>query len=74
MPVDLLDVPETAYSSAMLGIYEKYRVEILRDLFMWTYERSTQEYLVIKKELVAPDPLRLKWRDVIKETIRSAAT
>ena len=46
------------------------RVELLRDLYVWAYERSTQEYLVIKQELAQPDPLRLAWRDVIKDTVR----
>lgn len=49
-------------------------IELLVDLFVWAYERSTQEYLVIKQDLVAPDPLRLAWRKVIKETIRSVVT
>ena len=46
------------------------RVELLRDLFVWAYERSTQEYLAIRQDLVEPDPLRLAWRDAIKQTIR----
>jgi hypothetical protein len=46
------------------------RVELLRDLFVWAYERSTQEYLAIKQDLAEPDPLRLAWRDIIKQTIR----
>ncbi|MGH8788630.1 MAG: hypothetical protein ACREYA_26600 [Cupriavidus necator] len=46
------------------------RVELLRDLYVWAYERSTQEYLAIKQDLAEPDPLRLAWRDVIKQTIR----
>jgi len=25
------------------------RVELLRDFYVWAYERSTQEYLVIKQ-------------------------
>ncbi len=54
----------------MLGVYEMTRVEVLRDLFVWAYERSTQEYLSIKQDLAEPDPLRLVWRDVIKQTIR----
>ena len=70
-PLTFLDVPENAYSLAVLGIYEMNRVELLRDLFMWAYERSTQEYLAIKQDLVHPDSLRLAWRDVIKEIVRS---
>ena len=45
------------------------RVELLRDLYVWAYERSTQEYLAIKQSLAEPDPLRLTWRDFIKQTI-----
>jgi len=69
-PLTFLDVPPQAYSRAMLGVYEMTRVELLRDLYLWAYERSTQEYLAIKQDLAEPDPLRLAWRDVIKQTIR----
>lgn len=69
-PLTFLDVPEQAYSRATLGVYEMTRVELLRDLYVWAYERSTQEYLAIKQNLAEPDPLRLAWRDLIKNTIR----
>ena len=45
-------------------------MELLRDLYVWAYERSTQEYLAIKQELAEPDPTRLAYRDLIKQTIR----
>jgi predicted metal-binding transcription factor (methanogenesis marker protein 9) len=61
---------EPAYARAVLGVYEMTRVELLRDLFVWAYERSTQEYLAIKQDLAERDPLRLAWRNVIKQTIR----
>lgn len=69
-PLTFLDVPEQAYSRATLGVYEMTRVELLRDLYVWAYERSTQEYLAIKQDLAEPDPLRLAWRDFIKQTLR----
>jgi Fic family protein len=69
-PLTFLDVPEQAYSSATLGIYEMARVELLRDLYLWAYERSTQEYQAIKQDLAEPDPLRLAWREFIKQAIR----
>lgn len=69
-PLTFLDVPEQAYSRATLGVYELTRVELLRDLYVWAYERSTQEYLALKQNLAEPDPLRLAWRDLIKQTIR----
>ncbi|MFU8816506.1 MAG: Fic family protein, partial [Pseudomonadales bacterium] len=73
-PLTFLDVPEQAYSRAILGVYEMTRVELLRDLYVWGYERSTQEYLAIKQDLAEPDPLRLAWRDVIRQTIREVVT
>ena len=45
-------------------------MELLRDLYVWAYERSTQEYLAIKQDPADPDPLRLTWREVIKQTVR----
>jgi hypothetical protein len=50
------------------------RVELLRDLYVWAYERSTQEYLAIRQELAEPDPLRLAWRDLVKRTVREVVT
>lgn len=69
-PLTFLDVPEAAYSRAMLGVYELTRVELLRDLFVWAYERSTREYLAIRQSLAEPDPLRLAWRELIRRVIR----
>ncbi len=69
-PLTFLDVPEQAYSRAVLGVYELTRIELLRDLYVWAYERSTQEYLAIKQDLTEPDPLRLAWREVIKQAVR----
>lgn len=73
-PLTFLDVPEQAYSRAILGLYELTRIELLRDLYVWAYERSTQEYLAIKQNLAEPDPMRLAYRDVIKQTIREVVT
>jgi hypothetical protein len=69
-PLTFLGVPEQAYSRATLGVYELTRVELLRDLYVWAYERSTQEYLAIRQELAEPDPVRLAYREVIKQTVR----
>ena len=67
-------MPEQAYSRAILGVYELGRFELLRDLFVWAYERSTQEYLAIKQDLSEPDPLRLSYRKLIKEVINRVVT
>ncbi|MBP3139596.1 Fic family protein [Aliivibrio fischeri] len=69
-PLTFLDVPEEAYSKAVLGVYEMNRIELLRDLYLWAYERSTKEYLAVKQELVKPDQLRLQYRAKIKEIVK----
>ena len=73
-PLTFLGVPDKAYSCAILGVYELTRVELLRDLYVWAYERSTQEYLAIKQDLSEPDPLRLQYREIIKQTVNSVVT
>ena len=73
-PLTFLDVPEQAYSRAILGVYELGRFELMRDLFVWAYERSTQEYLAIKQDLSEPDPLRLRYRNEIKDAIHLVVT
>ena len=40
-----MDVPEQAYVEGTLGVYEFNRVELLRDVFVWAYERSCQRYV-----------------------------
>ncbi len=69
-PLTFLGVPVGAYSQATLGVYELTRVELLRDLYVWAYERSTQEYQTIHKELTQPDPTRLQYHELIKHTVR----
>ena len=69
-PLTFLDVSEQAYSRATLGVHEMTRVELLRDLYVWAYERAAQAYLVVKQELAEPDPTRLTYRELIRRTIR----
>ena len=47
---------------------------MLRDLYVGAYARSTQEYLAIRQDLAEPDPARLVYRDVIKQTIHAVVT
>jgi len=43
-PLAFTDVPQDLYAHAMLGVYELNRIELLRDLFIWAYERSAARY------------------------------
>lgn len=65
-PLSFVDVPEDLYVEGTLGVYELNRVDLLRDVFAWAYERSCQRYTVLRDSLPAPDPLRLKHREVVR--------
>jgi len=73
-PLTFVDVPPGVYARAMLGVYEMGRVELLRDLLVWAYERSTAEYVAIRQTLAEPDPLRLAWRQLIKDVVHAVVT
>ena len=48
-PLSFIDVPQQAYVDAMIGVYELNRIELLRDVFVWAYERSCQHYVAAKQ-------------------------
>lgn len=68
-PLSFVDVPHDLYIEGTLGVYELNRVELLRDVFEWAYERSCQRYTVLRDALPAPDPLRLRHREVVRAVI-----
>lgn len=68
-PIAFVDVPEKAYVDGTLAVYELNRVELLRDVFVWAYERSCRRYTLIREALPEPDPLRLRYRAVLTDVI-----
>ena len=68
-PLSFVDVPLAAYIDGTLAVYELNRVELLRDVFVWAYERSCQRYTLIKQALPEPDPLRLRYRDALNHVV-----
>ncbi|MES2973511.1 MAG: Fic family protein [Pseudomonadota bacterium] len=70
-PLAFIDVPQRAYADAMLGVYELNRVELLRDVFVWAYGRSCQQYVEVRVEMVPPDPFRLRYRAALAEAVRA---
>lgn len=61
-PLSFVDVPERAYIEGTLGIYELTRVELIRDVFIWAYERSCAQHRVLREAMGQPDPVRLRYR------------
>ena len=68
-PLSFIDVPQQAYVDAMIGVYELNRIELLRDVFVWAYERSCQQYVALKQNLVPPDIFRLRYRQALTEVV-----
>ena len=69
-PLSFIDVPKKSYVEGILGVYEQNRIELLRDIFVWGYERSVKRYLSTREELGEPDPFRMKYRTLLTEIIR----
>lgn len=64
LPVDLNERIETEIArhiEGLLGVYELHRVELLRDIFIRAYERSCQQYIAVRQQLVPPDAVRLRY-------------
>lgn len=77
-PLSFIDVPERAYVEGVLGVYEMKRVALLRDVFVWAYERSCQRYMAIRETVAEPDPVRLRQREaliaIVAEIVRGQQT
>ncbi len=77
-PLTFIEVPERAYVEALLAVYELRNVDLLRDVFVWAYERSTQRYMQVKKTLVEPEPMRFKYRQqlhrIVGDVVRAGQT
>lgn len=71
-PLTFLGVPRAVYVQAVLGVYELTRTELLRDLYVWAYERSTREYVAVRQGAPEPSRFRLAYREVIKQAVREA--
>ena len=68
-PLSFVDVPQQAYVDGVLGVYELNRVDLLRDVFVWAYERSCQQYVAVQQHLVPPDTFRLRYRIALNEIV-----
>jgi fido (protein-threonine AMPylation protein) len=74
VPLTYADIPRRDYLDGIHGVYELNRIDLLRDVFIWAYERACARYAVERSALGQPDPFRLRHRDwlvgVIGEIVR----
>ena len=68
-PLSFEDVPRDLYTEAVLGVYELNRIELLRDVFVWAYERSAARYAAVRQSLGEPDPFRMSHRAALRELV-----
>ena len=68
-PLSFVDVSQSIYIGAMMGIYELNRTELLRDVFVWAYKRSCSRYSAVRQSLGEPDPFRLKHRQLVTQGV-----
>lgn len=71
-PLSFVDVPQRDYIDGLLGVYEMNRIELLREVFVWAYERSSARYAAIRHTLGEPDPFRMRHRQLLGEVLAQA--
>jgi hypothetical protein len=74
-PLSFTDVPRSLYTDAVLGIYELNDIRLMKDVFIWAYERSAERYAAVRQSLGEPDPFRFKYsgalKQIVSEVVRS---
>jgi len=68
-PLSFTDVPRSLYTEAMLGVYELNDVALLKDVFLWAYGRSAEQYAAARQSLGEPDPFRFKHRAALRQIV-----
>jgi hypothetical protein len=68
-PLSFVDVPRELYIKGLLGVYERTQVALLKDVFLYAYERSAARYAEVRQTLGEPDPFRLRYRDAIRQVV-----
>jgi hypothetical protein len=68
-PLSFVSVPDATYTQGMLGVYELNRVDLLKDVFLWAYERSSARYAALRQSLGQPDPFRFRHRIGLKTVV-----
>jgi Fic family protein len=71
-PLSFTEVPRATYTDAMLGVYELNKIDLLKEVFIWAYERSVARYAAVMQSLGEPDPFKLRHRAALREVIGEA--
>jgi Fic family protein len=66
-PLSFTGVPRSTYMDAILGVYELNKVDLLKDVFIWAYERSAERYAATRQSMGEPDPFRQRHREALRQ-------
>ncbi|RAJ04303.1 Fic family protein [Chitinophaga skermanii] len=68
-PLSFVEVDRDMYLKGTLGVYELNRVDLLKDVFMWAYERSAARYATIRQTVKAPALFKFRYTREIHSLI-----
>lgn len=68
-PLSFNETDRDQYISALIAVYEKNDVSLLENLYVDAYISSGERYRITKSSLVPPHPLKIKYRNFIRQGI-----
>ncbi|MBO6551178.1 MAG: Fic family protein [Rhizobiales bacterium] len=68
-PMSFIGMPDQTYTQGLLGVYELNRIDLIKDVFLWAYEKSSARYVAVRQTIGEPDPFRLRYRQALKQII-----
>lgn len=68
-PLSFNDVPRDYYTDALLLVYEQNDTSLMKELFIWAYERSAVRYGTVRQSVGEPDPFRLRHREALRQIV-----
>jgi hypothetical protein len=71
-PLSFIAVPDQTYTRGLLGVYELNRIDLIKDVFLWAYEKSSSRYVAVRQTLGEPDPFRLRYRNALRDVVARA--
>jgi len=74
VPLSFDGVPQDLYTKSVLAIYENNDISLLRDVFVFAYQRSIQTYAAVRQSLGEPDPFRIKYRVELGDVVSRIVT
>lgn len=73
-PLAFIDVPQNEYTAGLLAIYELNKIDLLRDVYIWAYERSAQHYQLLQNTLTEPNLISLRYKKELFDLVNFVIT